>query len=135
VSSQRRRSLEDINGRVSESSTLAHITNVTIEWRHEYVLSLVAKKKVAAATASVLSTEAFPMVVLALQLKVPMVVASIPSPKVGEECWNSGLDTRLKAVTASIHLEEVAATSESVQLRETLPMTSWVLDQYENSVT
>jgi hypothetical protein len=35
---------------------------------------------------SVLSTEAFPMVGLALQVEVPTVAASIPDPKVGEEC-------------------------------------------------
>jgi hypothetical protein len=46
----------------------------------------VAKKKVDAAAASVTSTEAFPMVGLAQQLEVPMVAASIPGPKVGEEC-------------------------------------------------
>jgi hypothetical protein len=47
----------------------------------------VVKKKVIAAVVPVSSTEAFPMVGLALQLEVPMaVVASIPDPKVGEEC-------------------------------------------------
>jgi hypothetical protein len=45
------------------------------------------KKKVIAAAASVLSTEAFLTVGLALQLKVPTVkAASIPSQKVGKEC-------------------------------------------------
>jgi hypothetical protein len=42
--------------------------------------------------------EAFPTVGLALQLEVPTAVASIPELKVGEECWNSGLNGRLKAV-------------------------------------
>jgi hypothetical protein len=47
----------------------------------------VVNKKVTVAAASVLSTEAFPMVGLALQLEVPMVVAaSIHGRKVGEEC-------------------------------------------------
>jgi hypothetical protein len=46
----------------------------------------VVKKKVIAAVVPVSSTEAFPMVGLALQLEVPMAVASIPNPKVGEEC-------------------------------------------------
>jgi hypothetical protein len=46
----------------------------------------VAKKKAAAVTTSVSSTEAFPTVRLALQLEVPTTVASIPGPKVGEEC-------------------------------------------------
>jgi hypothetical protein len=48
----------------------------------------VAKKKVttATATASMLSTEAVPMVGPALELEVPTVtVASIPGQKVGEE--------------------------------------------------
>jgi hypothetical protein len=53
-------------------------------------------------------------------------MASIPGQKVGEECWNSGLDgwlevvvasIHLKVVAASIHLEvAVAATSEAAQL-------------------
>jgi hypothetical protein len=70
----------------------------------------VAKKKVVATAASVSSTEAFPTAGLALQLEVPTMVASIPGPKVGEECWNSDLDSRLKAVAASIHLEAVMAS-------------------------
>jgi hypothetical protein len=46
-----------------------------------------AKKKVVVATASVSSTEAFPMMELALQLDVPTAVAaSIPDQKVEEEC-------------------------------------------------
>jgi hypothetical protein len=48
------------------------------------VLPSAVKKKVA--TVLVLSKEAFPTVGLALQLEVSMAVASIPSPKVGEEC-------------------------------------------------
>ncbi len=37
--------------------------------------------------------------------------------KVAEECWNSGSDGRLEAVTASIHLEVAAtATSEAARL-------------------
>jgi hypothetical protein len=40
----------------------------------------------------------------------------------------------LKAVAGSIHLE-VAATSEAVQLQETLPMASRVVGLYENPVT
>jgi hypothetical protein len=86
-------------------------------------LPSIAKKKVAAATALVSSTEAFPTVGLALQVEVPTVAAaSIPDWKVGEECWNSGLDGRLEAMAA------VAAMSE------TLPTTSWVLGLYENPV-
>jgi hypothetical protein len=51
---------------------------------------------------------------LALQLGVPMVVASIPGLEVGEECWNSGLNSRLEAVAASIYLDAaVAATSKA----------------------
>jgi hypothetical protein len=68
-----------------------------------------------------------------------VVVANIPGQKVGEECWNSGLDDRLEAVAASIQLEAVAA---SIQLEavvaatsESLPMESWVLGPYENPVT
>jgi hypothetical protein len=64
-------------------STLAHITNVTIE-RHKYVLLLVAKKKVV--VASVSSTEAFCTVGFALQLEVPMARTSFPGLKVREEC-------------------------------------------------
>jgi hypothetical protein len=105
-----------------------------------------AKKKVTAATASMSSTEAFPMVGLTLQLEVPtMAVASIHGWKVGEECWNSGLDDRLEAVAASIHLKVVAAsihleaaataTSEATGLRETLPTASRVVGPYENPIT
>jgi hypothetical protein len=46
----------------------------------------VAKKKAAAVAALVSSTEAFPTVRLALKLEVPTTAASIPGPKVGEEC-------------------------------------------------
>jgi hypothetical protein len=100
-------------------------------------LLLVAKKKVAVAAASVSSTEAFPMAGLALQLEVPMAAAtSILGRKVGEECWNSGLDGWLKAVAASIHLEAAAvATSEAARLRETLPTASRVVGPYENPIT
>jgi hypothetical protein len=104
------------------------------------------KKNVAAAVMSVSSTEAFPMVGLALQLEVPTVAASIYGLKVGKECRNSDLYDRLEAVAASIHLKAlaanymqveapVAATSKATWLRETLSTTSWVLDPYENSVT
>jgi hypothetical protein len=48
---------------------------------------------------------------LALQLEVLTVAAaSILSRKVGEECWNSGLDGRLEAVVDNIHLVAVAAS-------------------------
>jgi hypothetical protein len=109
------------------------------------ILPSVVKKKATMAAASVSSTEAFPTTGLALQLVVPTSVASIPGPKVEEECWNSGLDGRLEAVTASIHLETVAAsiqlevavvaTSNVAQLRDTLSTTLRVLDPYENPVT
>jgi hypothetical protein len=105
----------------------------------------VAKKKAAAVAVSVSSTELFPTVGLALQLEVPMVAAaSIHSRKVGEECWNSGLDGRLEAVAASIllkvvvasiHLEATAATSEAARLRETLPTASRVVGPYDNPTT
>jgi hypothetical protein len=73
-------------------------------------LTLVAKKKVTTTAVSVLPTEAFPTTGLALQLEVPIVaMASIPSRKVREECWNSGLDGRLEAVATSIHLKAVVA--------------------------
>jgi hypothetical protein len=50
-------------------------------------LPSVVKKKVVAVVALVSSTEAFPIVGLALQLEVPTaVVASILGRKVGEEC-------------------------------------------------
>jgi hypothetical protein len=50
-------------------------------------LPSVARKKVIAATASVSSTEAFPMAGLTLQLEVPTAVAaSIHGRKVREEC-------------------------------------------------
>jgi hypothetical protein len=49
------------------------------------VLPWVVKKKVATAAVSVSSMEAFPIAGLALQLEVPMVVASIPGPKVEDE--------------------------------------------------
>ncbi len=110
------------------------------------VLPSVAKKKVDAAAALVSSMEAFPTAGLALQLEVPTAAAaSIPSRKVREECWNSGLDSRLetmaasiylKVVVASIHLEAaVVATLEAAQLWKTLPTTSRVVGPYENHVT
>jgi hypothetical protein len=52
------------------------------------------------------------------------MVASIRGRKVGEECWNSGLDGRLEAVVANIHLEAAVATSEAARLLETLPTAS-----------
>jgi hypothetical protein len=55
----------------------------------------VVKKEVVVASMS--SMEAFPTTGIALQLEVPMTGASISGPKVGEECWNSGLDARLEA--------------------------------------
>jgi hypothetical protein len=76
---------------------------------------------------------------------VPIVVASIPGQKVGEKYWNSSLNGQLETVASSIQLEAVAASiqlevavvamSEAAELRETLPMTSRVLDPYENLVT
>jgi hypothetical protein len=107
-------------------------------------LSSVAKKKVAAAATSMSSTKAFPMAGLALQLEVPTTAASIRGWKVGEECWNSSLDGRLKvvvssihlkAVAASIHLEAAAATLEAALLWETLPTASRVVGPYENPIT
>jgi hypothetical protein len=62
----------------------------------------VVKKNVVAATALVSSTEAFPTAGLALQLEVLTVMTSIPSLKVGEECWNPGLDGRLEVIAANI---------------------------------
>jgi hypothetical protein len=59
-------------------------------------------KKIAVATASVSSTEAFPTVGLALQLEMPTVATSIPGLKVRKECYNFGLDGWLEAVAASI---------------------------------
>jgi hypothetical protein len=107
-------------------------------------LPSVAKKKVVAATTLVSSMEAFPTTRLALQLEVPMAAANILRWKVGEECWNSGLDGQLEAVATSIHLKAVvasiqqevavAATSEAIRLRVTLPTTSRVLGVYENPV-
>jgi hypothetical protein len=71
----------------------------------------VVKKKVTVATASISSSEAFPTTGLALKMEVPTpVVASILDRKVGEECWNSGLDGRLEAVLASIHLKVVVVS-------------------------
>jgi hypothetical protein len=63
------------------------------------------QKKVVAVAASISSNEAFPTAELALQLEVLTTVVSISGPKVGNECWNSGMDDRLEVVVASIHLE------------------------------
>jgi hypothetical protein len=82
----------------------------------------------------------------ALQLEVPTTGAvSIPSQKVGGECWNSGPGGWLEAVAASIHLKAVAAsiqlevtvvaTLEAARLRETFPTTSRVFGPYKNHVT
>jgi hypothetical protein len=79
----------------------------------------VVKKKVD--VASVLSTEAIPTAGLALQLEVPMATVSIPGPKMGEECWNSGLDARLEVAVANIHLEAMVA---SIQLEAAVVTTS-----------
>jgi hypothetical protein len=96
----------------------------------------VAKKKVIVAAASVSSMEAFPTVRLSRQLEVPTAAANILGPKVGEECWNSGLIDRLEVVAVSIQLEVVVvATSKATRLRETLSMASWVLNPYENPIT
>jgi hypothetical protein len=123
-------------------STLAQIVNVRIE-RHEYVLPLVVKKNVS--MMSVSSTEAFPTMWLALQLEMPTTADSIPDPKMGGVCWNSGPDTRLDVVASSIHLLAVLASiqlvvvvvaaSKFAQLQEILPKASRVLDPYENPVT
>jgi hypothetical protein len=108
-------------------------------------LPSVVKKNVATVAVLVSSTKAFFTVGLALQLEVPTAAATtIHRRKVGEECWNSGLDERLeavaasihlKAVVASIHLEAATAMSEAAWLRETLPTTSWVVGPYENAAT
>jgi hypothetical protein len=94
----------------------------------------VVKKEVVVASMS--SMEAFPTTGIALQLEVPMTTASISGPKVGEECWNSGLDARLEAVATNILVVVVVVTtSNSSRLWEILPMASWVLDLYENPIT
>jgi hypothetical protein len=54
-------------------------------------------------------------------LEVPTVASSISGLKVGDECWNSGLDVRLEVVAASIHLEAVAA---NIQLEAAVVATS-----------
>jgi hypothetical protein len=105
-----------------------------------------AKKKVTVAAASLSSTEAFPIVGLALQLEVlTTAAASIHGQKVREKCWNSSLDgwlkavvasINLKAVVASIHMEAVVATTlEATRLWETLPTSSRVVGPYENPIT
>jgi hypothetical protein len=68
----------------------------------------VTKKKVT--MTSVSSTKVFPTTGLALQVEVPMVAASIPGPKVGEEYGNSDLDAD------NIQLEAVVVTSKSTRL-------------------
>jgi hypothetical protein len=102
--------LQDINGRVTKSVDID--TNYECKYGNTQicVLPSMVNKKVAAVS----STEAFLMAGLALQVEVPTAAANIPGPIVGEECWNSGLDT-------SIQVEAVTATSKSVWLRETLP--------------
>jgi hypothetical protein len=103
--------------KLASHSTLAHITNVTIE-RHELLLPSVVTKVDAM---SVSSMKAFPTVRLALQVDVPMATAIISDLRVGEECWNSSLNAWLEAVVASIHLEAVAA---SIQLEVAVVATS-----------
>jgi hypothetical protein len=125
-------------------STFVHIMNVAIERRHK-CLTVGGEEEGRCGCGVVSSTEAFPTVGLALQLEVPTMVTSIPGLEMGEECWNSGLDGRLEAMAASIHLEAVvasiqleaivAAMSKAAQLQETLPRASRVLDPYENPVT
>jgi hypothetical protein len=73
------------NGQLSESFNIGsyyEVNNLNVGIN----VSSVTKKKVAAATTSVSSTKAFSTAGLALQLEVPTAVASIPDPKVGEEC-------------------------------------------------
>jgi hypothetical protein len=77
----------------------------------------VAKKNVVAATALVSSTEAFPTAGLALQLEVPTVMTSIPSLKVGEECWNPDLDGRLEVVAANISYHVIHLTHIIISIR------------------
>jgi uncharacterized membrane protein YqhA len=84
-------------------------------------LPSVLKKKVVAVVVSVSSTEAFPMVRLALQLEVPTAVAA---------------SIHLKVVAIGIHLEAATtATSEAAQLWDTLPTASRVVCLYENPIT
>jgi hypothetical protein len=114
---------------------LARIMNVTIERRHK-CLTVGGDEEGRCDCGVGVIQGGIPTSVLALQLEVPTAVASIPSLKVREECWNSGLDGRLEAVVASIQLEAVVeATPKSARLWETLPMASWVLDPYENPIT
>jgi hypothetical protein len=88
-------------------------------------LPSVVKKKVTATATLVSSTEAFPTTGLALQLEESMVAtSSILGRKVEDECWNSGLNGRLEAVTTSIQLEAaVAATSEAARLLSCIGVT------------
>jgi hypothetical protein len=74
-----------------------------------------------------------------------VAATSIPDRKVGDECWNSGLNGRLEAVAVSIHLKAVvtsiqleiavAAMSEAARLWETLSTASRVMGLYENPIT
>jgi hypothetical protein len=54
----------------------------------------VAKKKIV--VASVSSMKTFLTAELALHVEVPTAVASMLGPKVGEECWRSSLNARLR---------------------------------------
>jgi hypothetical protein len=135
--------MQDINGRVTKSV----IIGSNYEYKNENVqicvLPSVAKMKVDAVLVS--STKAFLTTGPALQVEVPMEAASIPDPKVREECWNSSLNAWLEVEEVSI-LEvvvariqpdavAVAATSKPAQQRETFPTASRVLDPYKNPVT
>jgi hypothetical protein len=84
----------------------------------------VVKKKIAAALVS--STEAFPMVGLALQVEVLTAVATIRGLKVGEECWNSS--SLCPARGGGGHIEACLAMGDP-------PHGISVLDPYENPVT
>jgi hypothetical protein len=110
------------------------VTQQVVGNNYNYIQLIISKLK---AGSVLLSTEAFHTAGLALQLEVPTVAAaSIPGQKVGEECWNYGLDGRLEEVAANIQLEAVVvATSEAARLWEDLPTASRVLDPYENLVT
>jgi hypothetical protein len=119
---------------LASHSTLARITNVTIKRRHQCLTVGDEKEGCCSCDIGVIQG-GNPHGGLALQLEVPTAMASIPGSKVGEECWNSGLDGRLEAVAASIQLEAVvAAMLKSTSQRETLAMSSRVLDPYENPV-
>jgi hypothetical protein len=83
---------------------------------HKCVLPSITKKKLAVTLVS--STEAFSTMRFVLQVEVSTAAANILGPKMGEECWNSGLDVRLEAVVVSIQLEAVTTMLKSAQLRE-----------------